>query len=856
MIPQYSTSTLSPYLAQPLPRPYSNQRGLVEQAIDFTQVPSLLWHREFLTNHDAFYKKIQHIRDYLLMEGPSVYNHNNPNTPKCRSAYRGEIDPEDYKIADSFYGRPGSAKMRDFGFFHSVTQRHIGRALQEPLKFSYRDVSPSAVQQRMKAVATQMDEYSRRAMADAMAQAAEQAGQPADFSFLANPDIMVPEDGLFTPPTMSVEEIAGHALLVDAVKTYRVRDQFRQCREDAIQINARMAHIISDRRGTRPVRVDPDYVHWIAPGAIRTDADCDVIGTWDYPSVTEVLNQDGHLFDDADSIRGLTRTVEELRDGRSFYYNPRQYYFNGETQVAQPGDRADQMLFPAMWQDKFYPNSDVLGRLNGESIGVLRHQIYFKMIRFLRCEVLLNGKRATPEKMTEWRMRNYEGDIDARFEPLDDDEAKKPGAYIQKIPIVNLWQARCYGHNKLVGVQRCTHVPQYPTPKIETRFPIVVHVSRKRSFVALGLDFKRMWDLLWNRIEEQLNLGGAENALLFDTAQVNLKESKALMWQAKKTAVIHYNSTKIQDRGNQMAQKHLSRVQLTSESSTINNMLSLAGLLKAVYEGMVGDPGQAGAYDSANKLRIVGNQQSEITTEFSYEGNLFENDVLQRTAEIQKTVLIGDEWADVSYGGASSGRVADSRAKRRPVYIPKSMKAVQPLVEVDNGLDLLNIRQKIENMAQQVLPSGGAAGIREFIRLLFEDDPYEALAIFDSGMSEVEKLEAANAQAAQKNAEMRNQVEAKKAQIPIETMRMRTEADLLIAHGKEQTKAAALDAKGELNDIDNQNQREQTMLEHELGTGGESFLEDQSAGNQAALQQQAAQLDPNNIYPENLFEED
>lgn len=822
-------------------------------------------------SHDELYRKVQHISDYLLRGGPSVYERGNPNQQKSRDAYKGIIDPKEYEVADSFYGKPGSAKMHDFAFYHSVTQRVIGGALQQPFKFSYRDVSPSATERRMEAMVSQMKEAQRRAVVEALQKAAEESGQPADFSFMINPDVTVPKSGIFMAPTQSVEERAGHALLVDATKRHRIKDTFHKCREDAIQINARMAHIITDRRGTRPVRLDPDRVHWISPGVdpIETDADCDAIATWDYPSITEILNQDGHLFESAGTLRGISETVEELRDGSPFYYNPRQYWMAGETQRVQPGDTDAPMFLNAMWQDKFYPGSDVYGRIHGESIGVLRHFIYFKMIRFLRVRVLINGKRASDETMTQFRMRNYDGKLDVRYEPLDDDEKAKVGDYIDKIPIVNLWQARRYGHSLLRGVQRCTHVPQLPDKRADVRWPIVIHTSHKRSMVTLGLDFRRMWNILWNRIEEQLNLGGAESALLIDSAQVSVKESKNMMWQAKKTAMLHYNSTRMQSNQNEAAKKHLTRVALTNESNTLNNMLAMAGLIKSVYDAMIGvgdaSQGKAGSYDGLGKLNFLASQQTAITTEFGYQDNLFQNDVMQRVAEVQKTVTAGDEWAEVSFTGVASGRVA-GRSQTQPIYVPETLKDVEPKIEVDNGLDLMNIRQKIESMGERVLPSGGAGGIREFIKLLFSDDPYEALNIFDAGMSEVEKAEAANAQAAQANAQAKNQIEARKVEVPVEVAKINSETDLLINHAKEQAKAQALDAKGDLTDIQANNDRQNMILQNQLDTGQQQELAQQDASNQAMLQnqgtqqqamlqEQSAALDPTNPYPNSLYDD-
>ncbi len=816
--------------------------GASKDPINYRDVPALLFLPEYNKNHDELYKKIQHISDHLMARGSTVYSHNNPNTRACRPAYEGKINMKDYQTADAFYGQSGSAKIKDYAFFHSVTQRHLGSSLQEPLKFTYRDISPGAIERRMKAVEIQDREYKKRQIAAAIQQAAEEAGTPADMSFLTNPDIYLPEDSIYTAPTHSIEERAGHAMLVDAVKRHSIKDVFHQCREDAIVLNARIAHIVHDRRGVRPVRLDPDRTHWIAPGPIKSDRDCDVIGTWDYISIPELLNQDGKYFPNANSVRGLNDVVEELKAGKSFLYNPRDYHFAGETQVAFAGDRLDPLMLDVMWQEKFYPGTAIYDQMNSIDAGVLRHQIYFKMIDFLRCRVIIKGKQATEESFNQWRFRNYDNKTDIRYEPLDPEEKRKPGEFIDKTPIVQWWQARRYGHNTLVDVHRCTHIPNLPTPNTDPRCPIVIQVNHKRSFVALGLDFQRMWNILWNRIEEQLNLGGAESALLIDEAQLkNKQDSKKMMWQAKKLAVLHYNSALLQDRSNDLARKHLTRVQLTNESNTINNMLALAGLVKSIYDGMVGDPGNAGAYDSASKLSIVNSRQSAITTEFSYYDNQFQNDVFQREAEVQKTVAIGDEWAEVVYDGAISGRVGSGKNQRKTIYIPKTMKDVMPQIEVDNGLDLMNIRQKIESMAERVLPSGGAGGIREFIRLLFEDDAYEALAIFDAGMSEVEKAEAASAKAAQENAAQRNQVEAMKARVPIETMKIRTEADKIIAHVKEQRKAQEGEMKADMKDVEEINEREKMVLQNELDTGQQDTLQTQQVQNQAALQGQQAQ---------------
>ena len=837
----FDSRSSSPFFPVGYPYPPQADSGQVPtydgEKIDFAEVPALIWLPEFDTDHTKFYRLIQHLSDYLIAQGPSLYR-DSPNSAACWDAYQGVIDSKEYDKAENTWGAPGSAPMRDYGFYHAVKQRLIEGKITQPLEFTLRDVSPKAIEDRLNAVIDVLGERAVREVASAMQQQAEAEGTPLNLDFTHNPGVYVGEGDATTVQTPSLVEAWMYTQLMALVKDKKLSEEFKESFIHRLVINAQAAHITTDRAGVQVQAIRPDMISCLSKGPITKDTDCDAIAVYDYITAADILTEMGHLFDEG-SPKALLDTVRKLRGGAVMRYDPRSFWLRPQgatpSEFTEFRNERDEVTgyHPVDWTNHFYKSTYTD---NQYTVSVMRQRLYFKLIRFRPMRAFINGKPATKQSYQQWKFRNYNSKLDIRYEPIEG--KPKPGEFFINGKSVELYEATRLGHNTILGVKRCLTAPQDILNPKEVKFPVVIRTSLNRSVVELGRDIRRMWNILWNRIEEKLNLGGADSAILLDLAQLDGgKEGVTdLMWQAKRMGVVTYNSQKLQDKTNPQAQRHLSSVKLTDEGQSVNNMLALAGLLKMSYDSMIGVggavQGQAGAYDSSSKLSFLSNQQSAITAELYHEDALFDNEVLQRVAEMQRMINAADQYGEVEATMPGGSRYRQSMALSP--LVRKQLRDAKPLVEMQNGQRLLQIREKIEALAMQALPSGGASGIREYIKLLFADNPYEAMQIFDSGLSELEKIQAQQGQAQAQSAQLKAQSEAEKVKVPIMVEQIRSQTQLQIAGQKSKDKQDTEQQRADEFDLSAQNKREEMMLQ--------SALQKDQSMNQAALEPQDAPL--------------
>ena len=793
--------------------------------IDFHEVPAVIWRDEYNDNHRGLQRQVQHISDYMLARDPSIYRHGNPNVAKCRRVYNGIIDPDDYDTASNTFGSPGVAEIKDYKFLYTVGQRIIGQKLQMPFQFDVKDGSPTAREKRLNAAIDQFTEKAARSMASALQQKSQDDGAPADFSFLKNPAVNpdAPVDEL------SQNEKTLNFLLRDSVTQYRTLDQMRLCTEDKTQLNAQAARVIVEGDQVYAQREDIENIDWISVGRIRSAEDCSAIGIREYVPTTTIFERFGDKFGSRGIAENLTEMVRKLRSGRgSLAYRPQVFQL---TDGRNNTDIADYLTTSISgegynvwettnWQHTFYPwdSKDATILHSTDPVKVLIHTIYFRVIKYRKVRVTINGKKPTTKQWEEYLYRNYESKLDVTFTELKDGEQSEPGD--QKIPYTQLWQATRVGHKLIFDIKRCTHAPRDIRQPKRVKFPIILSVNYKHGIGALSLEFVRLWNTLWNRIDEKLLLAGASSFIMLDEAQMSVQEGNDLRASALKTGFGWYNSTKLQDRSNPMARYHLERRQLGDEAQQVQNLIALAGLLKATFDSMVGvgdaAQGRAGSYDTTSKLSFLYGQQTAVTQEFWHEDTQFNNDVLQRVSEIQRMVRAKDDWAEVQYEGTGGQRLIKS------VMLSKSLADTWPMVRLENAQKLQKIQDDIEVLAQQAL-SSGATGLREIIKLKFADNVQDALAIFDSGLSALEELQARQSQQQQQLQAQKIQADAQKSQLPLQVEQMRGQNALAVVQAKQQGERQKEDFKGQMADNQEVWARERSVQQSELDKDREQF---------------------------------
>jgi hypothetical protein len=797
--------------------------------IDINEVPGVIYQKKYDEDHRGLYKQIQHISDHILMKGPSVFAHGNPNTPKCRAVYAGQIDPNDYDTALNTFGAPGVADIKDYGLMYTFGQRLVSNKLTNPYRFSIKDVSPKAREKALNEMIDRLTEQAVRVMTDTLQQQSQADGKPADFSFLKNPNVNPAAPNKKGEPTL--EEKVLNSLLRDSILRYNTLDEMRLALKDKIQLNAQAGHVEVQGDDVFFVRDEIENIGWIAPGRIRTAEDCSAIGLKDYMTLPEIYQQYGHLFGSRGMAASLAETVKKLRGGNILNYHPRVYQLtdgrdnrdvaNFITQQITETGEGFRVWENMNWQHSFYPwdvnDSSIIS--STAPLKILRHRLYFRVIKYLPSRILINGKTPTDKQWQQYQHRNYNRDMDITIERLKEDEKPQRGDFVQKIPFVEAWQATRLGHNLLIDVGKCTNAPRDLRQPKKILFPVILSVNYEKGIVAMALEFVRLWNTLWNRIDELILLLGTDDVTWIDEVQMSPAEALTLRHSVRKVGFAFYNSQKLQDRTNPMAQKHLTTTRLGNNEAKVKSLFELAGLIEMTLEKMLGpaDPSQSN-YDSSSKLQFRAGQQASLTQQFYYEDTLFNNQALQRVSEIQRMVAAKDDWASVQYLGTGGVRLT------RNIKLTKSLADTWPVVDLADGPKMAQIQRDLEAVATQAMASG-TTGIREVVKLKFAQDAMEALDIFDSGLTVLEQINAQQAQQAQQIQQAKAQSDAQRVQMPLMVEEQRGKNELAAIAAKQEGKQDELDFKGQMADTEEQWARERNVQENALNKDQEAFTQ-------------------------------
>jgi len=521
---------------------------------------------------------------------------------------------------------------------------------------------------------------------------------------------------------------------------------------------------------------------------------------------------------------------------QGFNYNPDHRYFSETYRLnhltSDPYDFNDDRSF-RMGQVDYMKNMFYPFRKGAYSIGytILEHKMFFKVQRPTAFVVEINGKTPTEKEFKKWRDDLDNREMYATFQELGSDEKRPKGSYVVDKWKEEIWQATQIGHRTLIDVHPYEYSIYNKKANNYVGFPIIAQISRQKSTVLVGENFNRWCNILYQKIEEILQQAGLSTALLIDEAILSSGDALTTLYNAKKSGILMFNSARYAG-GTAFKQKHLDTLKMGHHLEEMEKMFAAIGMFNEMYNRMVGSSnvalGAGNNYDSTQKTQLNIANQSQLKADNFYEHNQFMNQVLQRMADIAKTVYARD--------GVKNVMLSDG--EREVLRLTKDLNLGDYDIYLESGDVAKYKKQIIDQAVMNVLSSGGIDMIEPLISILVTDDPNTALAIFREAKVVIEENERRAAEAQQQQQMVLAQIQAQKNQVPIQVQGMKNEGAVQVAQIRTEDQREREDFKGTMSDIEERNKRENMLLESELNMDQETH---RAGVNQVAQRNQPPQ---------------
>lgn len=789
-----------------------NKRRRVKEA------PVIIWKDSYEKNPAEFYDLIQDISNCLLLNGPSLYDAKNPNHSKLFNVAEGIIDSSDYKMAEYAYGEKGAAPIRNNNFFYAAKNQTVAQIIEQGLQFTCRNIDNQYSDKKI----YENEKLARKLIKNLFAEKMEQ-DEGMDLGFIKDKSISLQGktkkeiiDNLFGQEQL---ELVIWKMLQNMNYVHNIEDLATQCFDNKLDVNAQFAMIDVVDGEVIPKHVHPDMVRWIATQPITTleDKSVSAVSVIDHLGFNQIINEYSTMMDTGTGVRGLVDTIERLKSNRRMDYDPTKPYFSEYGKMNslttnindQDDDKYNSWGKVDYMKSIFYPYQK---SPYGMGISVLRHKMFFKVQRERRFIVEIDGKKATDALYEKWKKTDFQNSLRASFTELGTDEPTPKDSYIIKKFRDEVWQATQLGHNVLLDVKRYKYGTKNRNGQSYIGLPIVGQISRKKSFVLVGESISQWVNILYMRIEEILNLAGLSNILAVDESIISEKDAKSVLYNAKKTGILMYNSSRMTG-GNPMTGQHMSVLKIGHHLEEINNMLAMIGMFTNIYKTMVGSSDQSMGisepYDGLRETQMNVQNQSQLKTMNFHEHAKFMNQVLQRAADIGKYEWAIDDRRNITL---MSG-------ERQLLKLTKDLALGDYDIFIDAGWNTRAKKQLIDNAIIQALSSGGIEMMEPLIAVLASDNPVQALAIFRETKDMIIKTQTAQQQAAQQQAQAELQMAQQKNNVPIEVAKIKAEADVQTTQMKIGDKREAENFKGQLSDVNENNERDKMILK--AGLDGE-----------------------------------
>lgn len=769
------------------------------------EVPLLLWNPAYKSNDTERLRWAQGVSDLLRLRRNCLYSKDFPNPKENRRRFAGEIDEEEYSMFTHTFGGEGSVAMRDSHFFHPVEQALRGKIVGSRLNLKTFLRSETLLAERRRRRA---ERAAAVAVAEMVKAAQQQSGQ--DLSFLAEP-----------PPPPDEDEDLEALLLAGLLETdarYPLIDLRLETLTDRMQDNSEMAILEEVGKQIRWSRLTPEQVGWLS-GKPRptTGRDMDAIGVHDWLSLPDAMTMHGPRLGGNRGFSGLKAQMEKLTKpgtGPAMDYHSGNVYLNsshdfGATQAGDGG----------FWVGSMEGDGGFYRAGPGRAMpSLLRQRCWFKLVR--PQAYLLKIDNANPsDSAWEAYQHTYKQDRESalsgdrlRYVPVEDDHRAKGRERLVWSSKTEVWKLVRLGHSVLLELGPDPLCPALTAERPDAPiFPVAIQITWEKAFVTIGAELQKYWNVCFNRLSEAVNLMGSDEAMVIDEAQLQEgTDPQLIKYTAKKAGIIVVDSSLKVDHASPLAQLHLKVVKNTSTNSEINSLLMATAAIHQVWANLTGlNPAfltqQADRTPHATS-QMAAENQSLLSRNFFHHHNAFVNQCVQLTADRGRMYWAGDGYRDFHIGG---GVIRTLRT--RP-----DLASIDLGVIVENSAKAAEDKQFIMSMYKDMMNAGNPEIVGKIVEHYLSDNPAIGRKIWETVKSDVEAQREAQGQASNQLAAQRNEVEAQKAQVPLQVEQLRSQNKLALKQLSMQQDAGRQAFKGQQADVSAAGRREEMALESQL----------------------------------------
>lgn len=769
-------------------------------------LPMQIWKKEYDTNKEKLIEEVVNpLMNHLCKTAFSGGLYHSPNTLQNYDRFYGKFDgfESEYNMAYLYseFQNEGEEKLRDFNFYWYAINRIEAELNRHDIRFSVDIINREAGLSKKKKIAEVGAEAQVRNIINQVLQATktdEQSNDGVDLSFAKNKDIYVPTkiDELYEQ--LNEKEISSaqvYTLLNHIKRKYNLKREVNsKSLQDKAILNACFGQIeINNENDPVYTRIAPNNISWIGPAELGSrgfDESCDAVQVTEYIPVTKAFIKDrGILGTNLSTYEKIKEKIDELKGLK---------------------DNTSNTNFQTTLQDEhgtfwFYKN--------GNGLFVCRQHLYFKMLVSKNVKLSIDGRNLSEDEYKE--LLDYGSNKDSiEFKTVEDDYKPTASEKLIQLPIVKLYEAVRYGREYVVMVKEVPNQMRRSNNWIEVQYPLTACVWKDKSIVSLGVDFGYLYHVVMKKLTEEIKDVSVSDVLNYDVDNLPDGYTAEMIPMMVKSKLNLYSGSKMSNAINSKeSYRHLTTSKISVNPNEINALLNLAMICANTFYRILGIPQETGFIQKLETQNE--NQESPIQSSLAllpfYDEFMEEyvNQVLQKLADIGRYSWSRDEYKTVILGKGNTDTIK----------IDPSVLLAEQGIFVTNDYKARKDKEYLMGAGMRAV-SAGALDFGELVKMYHSENPEHILAMFNDGMSTLEKLKQQDAQLQQQMAQMAQQMQEQKLQIPILVEQERTKRELtkqeMIDKNKDEREAAKLEMKGELTDIEHLQDKDKMQFKNEL----------------------------------------
>lgn len=398
------------------------------------------------------------------------------------------------------------------------------------------------------------------------------------------------------------------------------------------------------------------------------------------------------------------------------------------------------------------------------------------------------------------------------YKMLPDDYKPAKGENIIEKYIDDIWECSFFGNEIVHGLRRMPNQIRYEENYSKTTLGVIgirpnLFSGSGTSIVDMTKNISAMYDISMYHIDLAMARSGGV-AVVYDVSQKPKKYTiPQIMHHAKNSGLILINSQQEGYQTNTFNQ--FQRVDFTLQNA-ITSLINFKMMLEDMMNQLTGISAARAGINKSNDLVGVnerGVMQSSLITLPLFEAHYkFVGKVLNRLAALMKIAYAGEDRMANLFGDAGM----------ELIKFDESISLDEVSVYVENSGKEIQDKNNMHNLLQQAVASG-QGDLKMLARALRADSASEIERIIDEGVTAIQDVAQRNEETNQALKKQANEIAAQKIQVPLETAKVKAEADITVAKIQVGAKQAELEKKIEFESdkitATNEHELDKTMLE-------------------------------------------